>query len=71
MEWSEGVTPLWDIWIFKESVDIQIGDVLVVESLGLGLTVNRVSTWMGLKGKFHHYEIMTEEHEWTAEELLA
>ena len=71
VEWAEGVTPLWDFWVFQESADFQVGDILVVESLGLGVTVTRVSEWRGLRGKFHHYELVSEEHEWSVAELLA
>ena len=61
VEWAEGATPRWDFWIFKESVDVQEGDVLLVEELQLAVHVTRVSKWSGLRGRFHHYELNSEE----------
>jgi hypothetical protein len=69
-EWAEGVSPSWDFWIFKEEADIQVGDVLIVESIGIGVTVTRISTWPDLRGVFHHYEANTTEHELSVAELL-
>lgn len=62
VEWAEGSTPRWDFWVFQESADVQEGDVLLVEELGLAVLVTRTSTWRGLRGKFHHYELNSEEH---------
>jgi hypothetical protein len=57
--------------VFDEDADIQVGDILVCQSIDLGVEVTRVSTWPNLKGKFHHYEVNSKEHEWSVAELLA
>lgn len=71
IEWAEGVEPRWDFWIFDESADIRVSDVLIHEQRNLGVLVERVSAWFDLKGVFHHYEVVGAEHELSTEQLLA
>lgn len=65
IEWSEGKSDDWDIWCFERTADIQDGDVLLVEDddLVVALMVERVTPTTSLKGRFHHYELMTTESE--------
>ena len=63
------MSPNWDVWVFNEDADIQEHDILIVNSLGNALVVNRVSPWYDLKGTFHHYEVTTTEHENSIAEL--
>lgn len=71
VEWAEGSTPRWDIWIFDQDADVQVGDIILVAELDLAATVTRTSTWMGLRGRFHHYELNSEEHELSYAELAS
>lgn len=70
IEWAEGVEPRWDFWIFDETADVRVDDVLINEQRNLGVLVERVSAWHDLKGEFHHYEVVGVEHPLSAAELL-
>lgn len=70
IEWAEGVEPRWDFWIFEESADVQIDDVLIQANSGLAVIVERASLWADLRGKFHHYEVVGQVHELPAADLL-
>jgi hypothetical protein len=70
IEWAEGVEPRWDFWIFDESADVRVDDVLINEQRNLGVLVERVSAWRDLKGVFHHYEVVGAEHPLSTTELL-
>ena len=52
------------MWVFEEDADVQIHDIMLLDDLGLALAVDRVAefTWL-TGGDFHHYEILTSEHE--------
>ena len=71
IEWVEGTGDKWDIWSFTEDNDIQDLDILLFEDpdLDLSLTVSRVSPFTRLRGEFHHWEIVTTEHELTIAQL--
>lgn len=72
LEWSGGKSDDWDLWAFGEFADIEDGDIILIEDddLEIGLMVIRVSPFRTLKtGSFHHWEILTEEHELSVAEI--
>ena len=71
VEWAEGRNTQWDVWCFDADADIQTDDIILIEDedLVLPLLVTRVTSFTGLRGGFHHYEILTEEHELSVAEL--
>lgn len=73
VEWGEGVSDKWDIWSFTPDANIQDHDILLVDDddLELALIVMRVSSFTRLRGDFHHWEILTNEHEQTVAQLKA
>lgn len=73
VEWAEGPNVRWDIWIFDESTGgaVEVGDILVHTGTDMAVTVTRLSEWPDLQGAFHHFEILSEEHEKSAAQLLA
>lgn len=71
IEWAEGVEPRWDFWVFDESADVRVDDILISEQRNIGVLVERVSAWHDLSGNFHHYEVVGIEHPLSVAELLA
>ncbi len=71
VEWAEGPNSRWDIWIFDPLAAVAVGDILIHEATGLAVKVTCLSEWPDLQGKFHHFEILSEEHEQSVTELLA
>ena len=71
VEWVEGGGKGWDIWVFEEDNDFQIGDMFITDQVpDTVLVVLRVSSWDNLKGVFHHYEIKTEESEAAVDQVV-
>ena len=73
LEQVEGVgeADRWDIWVFDQTVDLQDEDILIFQDEGLALVIRKVAPFTRLSGEFHHYEILTEEHENSVTEILA
>ncbi len=73
LEQVEGVgeADRWDIWVFDQTVDLQDEDILIYEDADLALVIRKVAPFTRLSGEFHHYEILTEEHELSVTALLA
>ncbi len=72
LEQVEGVgeADRWDIWVFDQSVDLQDEDILIFRDPDLALVIRKVAPFTKLDGSFHHYEILTEEHEQSLSEIL-
>lgn len=70
IEWLEGPGTKWQIWIFVEG-DYQTNDILLLEDLDLALVIERVMEFTKLRGTFHHYEIIADEHSESVTSLLA
>jgi len=62
-EWIEGVGDRWAFWVFEVDADVQVEDIFLVDDVGLAVMVERVAEFTNLKGRFHHYEVNTVEHE--------
>lgn len=62
-EWTEGVNDNWNLWVFVEDADLQIEDIVLMDDVGLALKILRIDEFTWLDGTFHHYELVTEEHE--------
>lgn len=71
VEWAEGPNQRWNIWIFDPLAAVEVGDILIDVATDMAVTVTRLSEWPDLQGAFHHFEILSEEHEKSATELLA
>lgn len=73
LERVEGVgeADRWDVWIFDQTVDIRDDDILIYEGEDLALVIRKIAPFTRLSGEFHHYEILTEEHENSVSTLLA
>ncbi len=73
LEQVEGVGEAnrWDIWVFDQTIDLQDDDILIYTGEDLALVIQKVAPFTRLSGEFHHYEILTEEHEHSASTLLA
>lgn len=71
IEWSEGKSAEWDIWCFDSSASFEVGDLILVEDadLILALSVTRATPTTTLKGRFHHWEVSSEESELSVAEL--
>ena len=61
----------WDVWIFDSTADLQVGDILIIEEIPLALTIRKSAPYTKLKGDFHHFELLVEEHVESAATLLA
>lgn len=68
IEWGEGTSARWDIWCFVDT-DIKNGDIFLFEDLDLAVIVDRVGMFTTLRGEFHHFELITSEHEKSVAEL--
>lgn len=68
---SVGEKDRWDIWIFKEGIDLQDEDILIFADADLAVVIQKIAPFTKLSGVFHHYELLTEEHEHSATSLLA
>ncbi len=71
VEWAEGPNSRWDIWLFDPLAAVEVGDILIDTGTDMAVTVTRVSEWPDLQGAFHHFELLSEEHELSVTELLA
>ena len=69
LEWVEGGGKSWDVWVFEENHDFQEGDIFLTADVDAPLVVGRVSRWTDLKGRWHHYEIITSESEATTAQV--
>lgn len=72
IEWAEGKSDNWDLWCFDSGASFEVGDILLFEDsdLTLALVIFRVSPFTTLRQrKFHHWEILSEEHELSVDEL--
>ena len=69
VEWREGIGARWDIWVFDETSGVEIGDFMLLDVDDLALIVTRVARYTNLSGDFHHFEIVTEEHEHSVADL--
>lgn len=69
IEWVEGGGTSWDVWVFDEDNDFREEDVFITDQVVAPLMVVRVSSWFNVKGKFHHYEIVTKESEATVAQV--
>ncbi len=67
---SVGQAARWDIWVFNKTVDLQEEDILIYADPDLALVIQKIAPFTRLSGEFHHYEILTEEHEQSVTELL-
>lgn len=65
IEQVEGVgdADRWDVWIFDQSSDLQVEDILLYTSPALALVIRKIAPFTRLNGVFHHWELLTEEHE--------
>jgi len=65
LEQVEGVgdADRWNVWVFDSTVDLQIEDILLYTSPDLALVVRKIAPFTRLNGAFHHWELLTEEHE--------
>lgn len=71
VEWAEGPNSRWDIWVFDPLAAMEVGDILIHEGTAMAVTITRLSEWPDLQGAFHHFEILSEEHEQSVAELLS
>jgi hypothetical protein len=72
VEWSEGKSTDWDVWCFDPSAVFDVGDILLIEDtdLVLALVVVRSMSHTTLRTKkFHHWEVICEEHELSVAEI--
>lgn len=73
LEQVEGVgeAERWNVWVFDSTTDLQIEDILLYTSPDLALVIQKIAPFTRLKGGFHHWELLTEEHEQPYAQLLA
>lgn len=73
LEQVEGVgeAARWDVWVFDDTVDLQEEDILIYADADLAVVIQKIAPFTRLSGEFHHYELLTEEHEQGVTELLA
>lgn len=69
LEWREGTGARWDVWLFDEDAGVDVGDFLLLTVDDLALTVTRIARYTNLSGDFHHFEVVTEEHEHSVAEM--
>ena len=53
----------WDVWVFNSTVDLETEDILLYTSPDLALVIQKIAPFTNLNGAFHHWELLTEEHE--------
>ncbi len=68
---SVGEKDRWDIWVFEAGVDLRDEDILIFVDADLAVVIQKIAPFTKLNGSFHHYELLTEEHEHSATSLLA
>jgi hypothetical protein len=61
----------WNVWVFDSTVDLQVEDILLYITADLALVIQKIAPFTKLSGSFHHYELLTEEHEHSRSTLLA
>ena len=73
VEQVEGVgeADRWDVWVFDLAASLQIEDILIYTDPELALVIRKVAPFTRLNGVFHHWELLTEEHEKTYSLLVA
>lgn len=72
VEWVEGVGNRWTFWVFDSGAAFLPEDILTVAELDLAVVVQRFQVNATLRTKeFHHFEIRTEEHEKSHDEIVA
>jgi hypothetical protein len=73
IEQVEGVgeADRWDVWVFDSAANLQIEDILLYTSPDLALVIHKIAPFTRLNGTFHHWELLTEEHEKTYSLLVA
>ncbi len=65
LEQVEGVgeAERWNVWVFDETADLQIEDIFLYTSPDLAVVIRKIAPFTRLNGVFHHWELLTEEHE--------